>query len=612
MKNVCFFCSAILLFVTGCNPDKNNVNKQYKNIVEHDSIWINTPTIDDTLFIADNIEHGVSIARNLGMAYFENDFFEHALQYYSKVDLLHANINNPKIMGIFYYLTGMVYKANNETKQAIESFEKAVALNSDDPYALTQLAYLLSITFQFEKANSYFEEALRESLRQNELYLLGQIYFLKANLAAMTYDVEKIAMYAQKALQISRETNNLLLIVGAHICLCKAEQLRGDFAKSEAHIKEAIQIATENGLPKLAKLCYMMLSEVTISQKDYSDKMQYWTDLMIVENAIATEATLRVAEEMEVKYEAKKKELEIERQNSVIAHQNMQHWFWVAGIAASAIIIALLLYMLYMRNRRNRALKENSETLAEMNATKDKFFSIISHDLKNPTIAQRDAIRMLVKNVNKWDKGTLQNFCCNLLQSAESEVALLHNLLNWAQLQNNRMAFQPGPFDLAFAIHADLEIIGKIANDKDIEFVRQIPEQVFVTADENMITIVIRNLLANAVKFTDTGGIVRLDISPYEERELNESQIRQKKRGQMISGKYIISITDTGVGISEEEMQTLMRYNNHHTKLGTAGETGTGFGLIVCKEMLEKHGTLLQIESEKGKGSRFWFEIFCT
>jgi signal transduction histidine kinase len=312
-----------------------------------------------------------------------------------------------------------------------------------------------------------------------------------------------------------------------------------------------------------------------------------------INDAIHDQKVQNTISDLQIRYETEKKEHEIERQQHIIARQNMQRGLLVGGIAVNAVILLLLWYMLNLRTRRNRALTERNEALSEMNATKDKFFSIISHDLKNPAVAQRDALQLLVKNARLWDADTLTDYYHQLLESAEGEVELIFNLLGWAQIQTGRLTCTPGTFDIS-NVMPNLSLITGICNNKGITLVTQIPKDVLITCDNNMISTVIRNLLTNAVKFTPAGGTVTLLV------EHTGSPLRQKIR---------ITITDTGIGMNREQINQLFRLDSKQSREGTAGEQGSGLGLIVCSELLGKQGSTLQVESEEGKGSKFWFEV---
>jgi signal transduction histidine kinase len=248
-------------------------------------------------------------------------------------------------------------------------------------------------------------------------------------------------------------------------------------------------------------------------------------------------------------------------------------------------MLVLLWYILLLRNRRNHA-------LADMNATKDKFFSIISHDLKNPAISQRDALQLLVRNACLWDADALTEYYHKLLHSADENVELIYNLLGWAQLQTQRITCTPGTIILS-AFLPDISLIRKMAENKGINLVIDLPKDALITGDSNILATVIRNLLTNAVKFTASGGTVSLTVSP----------------SSPFSPKYSFSVTDTGTGMSEEQMRNLFRLDKSLSHRGTAGEQGSGLGLIVCRELLQKHGSALNVESKEGLGSRFWFEV---
>ena len=241
-----------------------------------------------------------------------------------------------------------------------------------------------------------------------------------------------------------------------------------------------------------------------------------------------------------------------------------------------------------------------------MNATKDKFFSIISHDMRNPVVAQRDALQMLVQNSNSWDADTLTAYYRELLKSADGQVELIYNLLGWAQLQTGRITYNPATFNLAHRLRSDINLIRNMAEKKGVAFTVSIPDNADITGDAAMLSIIVRNLLTNAVKFTAASpdpsrsgetGTVTLDVTPvYGDNPIN------------ITG-YTVTVSDTGIGMNAEQIDKLFRLDGARSRKGTAGEQGSGLGLIVCRELLEKHGSELRVESEAGKGSTFSFQL---
>jgi signal transduction histidine kinase len=315
---------------------------------------------------------------------------------------------------------------------------------------------------------------------------------------------------------------------------------------------------------------------------------------------IFQETTQKQLNEFQVKYETAEKDLIIERQNADASRRKQQNTVLFGVILIFALAVAILIIVVRNRNRRNRI-------LADTNATKDKYFSIISHDLKNPAIMQCEALQLLADNADKWDAASLSRYYQKLLASAKGQLNLLYSLLDWAQVQAGRMPYTPVDFDLTAALKkSDIGIIQNIADEKGVIFDIQIPETTLATGDCDMLTTVVRNLLTNAVKFTAKGGTVTLNI---------EASPNPSKGGAFsppsgeLEGAYIISVSDTGTGMTPEQVNNLFHLDIKQSRRGTAGEQGSGLGLIVCKEMVEKHGSKLHVESEEGKGSRFWFEV---
>ncbi len=305
------------------------------------------------------------------------------------------------------------------------------------------------------------------------------------------------------------------------------------------------------------------------------------------------------------------------------------------GIGVAVAMLFLLWYMLRLRNRRNKALAdsatalterntalseratalaertealtERNKALDEMNNTKDKFFNIISHDMRNPAVAQRDALKLLAQHGSRWDAATLANYYDSLLESAEGHVELIYNLLGWAQLQTGRLTYNPDTFDFVAALRTDITLIRNMAKKKNVTFAVEMPEEADVYGDRAMLTTVVRNLLANAVKFTPAGGTVTLHLTPDPSPKGRGGIVSPPSFGGGLGGE--VSVSDTGIGMTEEQIHNLFRLGSVHSSQGTAGEQGTGLGLIVCREMLQQHGIDLHVESAPNKGTRFWFTL---
>ncbi|MBN1415147.1 MAG: PAS domain-containing protein [Bacteroidales bacterium] len=235
-------------------------------------------------------------------------------------------------------------------------------------------------------------------------------------------------------------------------------------------------------------------------------------------------------------------------------------------------------------------LRKINNELERLNRTKDKFFSIIAHDLRNPFHAIIGFSELLTKEYETMDDQQKRGLLELINVSSEGAFNLLENLLQWARTQTDKIKYNPENIDINEIITSTFNLLSITAEKKRVKLKNALGTKTMVYADKNMINTVIRNLISNAVKFTRNGGEVSIDAV---------------SRGNMIE----ISITDTGVGIHKENLDKLFRIDMYHSTNGTSGETGTGLGLIICKEFVEKHGGRIKVVSEEKKGSTFSFTL---
>ena len=442
---------------------------------------------------------------SLGNAFLLKQWFDIALEHYMKALSFFEKDGDTERLGSIYSQLCQLYTDIDLAEKAIEFGDKAVALNPECPYSLTSLAQAYSALHQYHTAISDLRKAQHLCEIQNNIYLQGVIFYHLGNIFLNIYDLISAEKYSRKAMEINAEIGNTIAYLGALTLMGKLEKLKGNFLQSEKYIAEALQIAEETNNLEAKNNCYIILAELAIVQHRYRDNVQYWAEWELVQKEISSEIMLRTAAEMEAKYESSKKALEIERQKIIIENQRIQHYLYVGGIIVCVSLLVFLWYTLRQRNRRNLI-------LMEMNATKDKFFSIISHDLKNPALAQRDALQMMIDNADSWNVETLKKYYHGLLQSANGQVNLLYSLLNWAQIQTGRMPFNPTQFDFATELRkTNISLLQDMATRKRIEFNVEMPENVLIYGDMNMLTTVVRNLLTNAIKFTT---VVSIFMSP--------------------------------------------------------------------------------------------------
>ncbi|MDF1547876.1 MAG: two-component regulator propeller domain-containing protein [Bacteroidales bacterium] len=279
-------------------------------------------------------------------------------------------------------------------------------------------------------------------------------------------------------------------------------------------------------------------------------------------------------------------------------------WWFILLEILLALNLIMLIYRYLLKAKTNKLLKaqneqitfanqqlsESEKNLKELNATKDKFFSIISHDLKNPfssLLSMSESVSESFQTLDDEDKHTI---FIKIHESVKQIYNLLNNLLTWSRSQSKRISFEQVEFSISSLIEININLHRPLAEKKGIKLISDYDENIRAFADREMINTVIRNLFSNAIKFSNNGDSI---------------EIMAIKRGPVIE----IQIKDQGIGISAENQEKLFRIDVKFKSNGTSGEKGTGLGLILCKEFVEKNGGQIKVESMEGKGSIFRFTV---
>ncbi len=236
-------------------------------------------------------------------------------------------------------------------------------------------------------------------------------------------------------------------------------------------------------------------------------------------------------------------------------------------------------------------LKDNKIELEKSNITKDKFISIIAHDLKNPFNAMLNFSKVLYENFDDYDTQDKKNSIHYIHQAHQNTYKLLENLLTWSQLQSGKFKFKTEQTKLNLLTEETINQLRLSAENKAINIINKVEKNIIANADKNMVSTIIRNLISNAIKFTPKGG---------------EINIYSKVNGD----KFVeITVEDNGKGMNADTLGKLFQIDQTISIKGTDGETGTGLGLVLCKEFIEKHEGTIRVESEIEKGSKFIFTL---
>jgi PAS domain S-box-containing protein len=236
-------------------------------------------------------------------------------------------------------------------------------------------------------------------------------------------------------------------------------------------------------------------------------------------------------------------------------------------------------------------IKLKNELLQTINAEKDKFFSILAHDLKGPLSAFLDATQILIEEIQNMSLEEIKEITISMKESASNIYGLLENLLEWSRLKRGMMNFNPERINLKQITSASIGVLIESANKKEIKISYVLPDNLEIYADSHMFETVMRNLVSNAIKFTPKSGEICITAAARPDKTIE------------------IKIHDSGIGMSKELISKLFLLNEKTNRKGTEGEPSTGLGLLLCKEFIEKHNGKIRVDSEEGKGSTFSFTV---
>lgn len=288
----------------------------------------------------------------------------------------------------------------------------------------------------------------------------------------------------------------------------------------------------------------------------------------------------------------------------LILHPDIEYFdseHLIVGLTTASVVglflIMLIIYIVRLEKsnleiKQAELLIQNQyKQLQGLNSAKDKFFSIIAHDMRSPFQGLLSLTKIITENDGSISPEELPQLNSEIHKTVNNLFTLLKNLLDWAQMQQGAMNFSPRDYYLSEIIKEQIKIISHTSSKKNISIVNSVSDSIEVSVDEKMISSVFNNLLSNAVKFTKSGGNVII-----KEKVIDNNMLE-------------ISIIDSGIGIPESISKKLFKIDEKVGRKGTDGEESTGLGLLLCKEFVEKHGGKIWVESTDGKGSTFCFTL---
>ncbi|MCU0446544.1 MAG: tetratricopeptide repeat protein [Microscillaceae bacterium] len=597
-----------------------------------------------------------SILNNIGLIYNTQGDYSLALEYFQKSLKASKEIDNKRDIAANLGNMGITYYYQGNYSSALEYYQKSLKIREEIADKRGIAANLGNIGMIYEHqgnyqlAFEYFQKSLKIREEIDDKYGINHSLVGIANVYQKQKDYKKSISYALKSLQISQEIKAPREIKNASEILYQTYKLEGNYVKAlEYHelykqtqdtlfnvdkSKAIANLESRFFLEKKEKELTLLLKDNEVNKltaekrtrelqitKKQAEADQLYAFARAEKDKRKQDSLYNLAQKRQLEADnlkAKEAQLQAENQARQAALAQEIKAKEIQQIITYLVLLGLLsmtvlAYFIYRSRQKeksakekvlmlneainqqkeeislmNRSLVSQAEKLAESNQTKDKLFAILGHDLRSPISSLEGALNLIDMGLLSYEE--FQNFVPEFHKSVKNMQTTLENLLQWSISQMQGLSVNPSKVYIGKLIDEKVQLFAEVAKAKNITISTQIDATQIVWADAQHIRLLLRNLINNALKFTHKGGSIEI---------VTQAQ-----------GKYLVlSVIDSGVGMSAEQIDKLFKKNHSFTTYGTNGEKGTGLGLQLCQEIVVKNGGTIWVSSELGKGSNFSFTL---
>ncbi|MEA1875800.1 MAG: tetratricopeptide repeat-containing sensor histidine kinase [Bacteroidota bacterium] len=530
----------------------------------------------------------------LGDYYWRSGLLTESAEEYNKIRILAERSCNDEWKALSFNGIGTVYYLMTDYSKALKYYQQGAQIVRDDSVLLMKfynnIANVYSMTDQMDSVLFYYNLVLKYDLAHGDLLKLSRTHN-NLSLAYSGLDNRvKASEHAGLALDIARKANDPYLLAVIYEMLAVLDY-DNNTPKAVTYFKEAIKYAETIGSND--RLLGLLERLVNHYQDNFNTDSSYFylVEAYLLRDSLETDRKNRTVNEIESSFDWAMKQMIIERETyqaeleKQSRNSRQKNFLYVMGIVLLALVV-----ILYFFFRTNRIKASINRQLEASNATKDKFFSLIAHDLRGPLSGAIGLSEVVRDKTNQLPDSHLSRCAISLNNSINDLYGLTENLLTWAQTESGRISFEPTSFNIHELANEAVSLSKELCLSKGISISNTIPIDLILTVDKNMISTIFRNLISNSLKYTDSGGQIVLSST-------------------MIKGFVQIIISDTGCGISAERVKSLFDPGKVYTTLGTRNERGSGLGLLLCKEFVNRHQGSIRVESQLGKGTRIIMDL---
>lgn len=554
----------------------------------------------------------------ISYAYSKQGSYQKALDYHFQALKIREELGNQNEIAKSHNSIGDFYQQQQNYSEALKNYFISLRISQKinskrgQAISLSNVGACYTHIGKLKEAKKYQLQAYK---MKKELGIKKEIAISVRNIGTLFLEEKKLdsaMIYYQNAYEIETELQNKEGLILIEIQFARVLIAQKKYPEAISYLEEASKSAKKLNLTYLNKKAYKILYKTFAQINDAENFLKYYQYHDSLENISKGENLKKLnIEVLKQKYEYEKRQKAFEllkKQNEIknleIKQKNILAIVLVISIITAIVLIALLYNRNQVKYKTNQKLSKvngeiyalnqkliNSEKkLQKSNTVKDKFLSIISHDLRAPFNSVISLLNMIGEDADSFSKEEQKDVFIKIRMQVKANLGLLDNLLEWSKSELDMVRFKPKMIYLDSFIKKILPLINNEIQKKKINFKTQIPAEILVYSDPNMLQTILFNLISNAIKFTKENENILLEVKALENDFIQ------------------ITVKDSGVGMKEEEVNTLFTAD-HISKKGTSSEKGTGLGLLLCKEFIQTHRGSLKVESQKDKGSSFIFTL---
>ena len=556
------------------------------------------------------LKDSVKISRdynNIGNDYYDLGEYDDAFFYFTQSHRVATAVRDTFRMLVAYHNVGRVFKELGQYEVALDHLYLAKKMSEQQkdeegiPYAYDEIGDVQLRKHEYDTALRTLGLALKLARRIHVNALEPKIHSKIASVYLGMGDFGKASAYYDSAFTLHDVTRNRFGVAEVELGRGILHTKEGNYNEALARIESCLAVAKLLNARVLEIKCFNQLSTIWEMKGDFKKSLYYFKQFKQLEDTLFSQEMQGKLLRDQLRFETESRDSRIAflSELQVIQKGELKKQEFVRNILVVVMALSgILLITVYRSGSRRRQIntlllqhqvdmEKRSEELERLNQVKDKFFSIISHDLRSPINALAGLLDLLDKGAVTAEE--LPKHIRELKARFNHTRTLLNNLLDWTLLQMDKLNLQAAKIDIFNIVEENIQLLMSVQN-KDITIVNEVPRNALGFADSNTVNLVIRNLMTNAIKFTNDGGRVLIGA--------------QEK-----ASEWLVSVKDNGVGMNSEVLKMLFDKTAPYTTRGTANEKGTGLGLILCKEFIEKNGGKIWVESAEGKGSTFFFTL---